>query len=170
MLSFDIRSLETRAVQVDGALEPDDPVWSEGDVRPSEALAVTGRLSSAGEGRFYFSGRIVGSIELPCRLCLEDVESPVEEEVHFLLAETGAEEADDPDVFLYDPSARMLDLRAAVRETWILTAPAFVQCSESCKGLCAVCGTNLNESSCSCTPTKADTRWDALLKQKSDAH
>ncbi len=170
MLSFDIRSLETKAVQVDGSLEPDDPVWEERDTRPSEPVAVKGRLSSAGDGRFYFSGRIAGGLELPCRLCLLDVEVPVEEEVHFLLAETGAEEAEDPDVFLYEPSARMLDLRAAVRETWLLTAPAFVQCTEECKGLCAVCGTNLNESSCNCAPTKADTRWDALLKHQSDAH
>lgn len=170
MLSFDIRSLETKAVQVDGSLEPDDPVWQEGDTRPSEAIRVTGRLSSAGEGRFYLSGRIEGRLGLPCRRCLEDVDVPVEDDVHFLLAETGAEEADDPDVFLYDPSARMLDLRAAVRETWLITAPAFVQCREDCRGLCATCGTNLNESACDCTPTKADTRWGTLLKHQSDAH
>jgi uncharacterized protein len=169
MLSFDIRSLETKAVQVDGALEPDDPIWEEGDTRPSEPLRVAGRLSSAGDGRFYFSGRMVGRLELACRRCLEPVDVPVEDEVHFLLAETGAEEADDPDVFLYDPAARNLDLRAAVRETWIITAPAFVQCREDCKGLCATCGTNLNDSACDCTPKKADTRWDALLKHQSDA-
>jgi uncharacterized protein len=170
MLSFDIRLLETKAAQVDGSLEPDDPVWEEGDTRPSGPLRVTGRLSSAGDGRFYLSGRIAGRLELACRLCLEDVEVPVEDDVHFLLAETGAEEAEDPDVFLYDPSTRMLDLRSAVRETWLVTAPAFVQCSEDCKGLCATCGTNLNESTCDCTPRKADTRWDALLKHQSDAH
>src|SRR3954468_22093468 len=100
MLSFDLRSLETKAVHVDGALDPDDPIWEEADVRPSEPIRVTGRLSSAGEGRFYFSGRIEGKLTLPCRLCLEDVDVDVDEEVHFILAETGAEEADDPDVFL----------------------------------------------------------------------
>lgn len=170
MLSFDIRLLETKAAQVDGSLQPDDPIWEEGDMRPSEALRVTGRLSSAGDGRFYFSGRFAGRLDRPCRLCLEEVDVPVEDEVHFLLAETGAEEADDPDVFLYDPSARLLDLRAAVRETWIITAPAFVQCREDCRGLCATCGTNLNESACDCAPIKADTRWGALLKHQSDAH
>ena len=68
MLSFDIRSLETKAVQVDGSIQPDDPIWEEGDVRPSEPVRVTGRLSSAGEGRFYFTGRIDGGIVLPCRV------------------------------------------------------------------------------------------------------
>ncbi|MFL5488595.1 MAG: YceD family protein [Gemmatimonadaceae bacterium] len=157
-------------MHVDGALQPDDPIWEEADVRPSEPIRVTGRLSSAGEGRFYFTGRIEGQVELPCRLCLENVEVEVDEEVHFLLAEIGADEAEDPDVFLYDPNSRMLDLRGAVRETWLLTAPAFVQCREDCKGLCPTCGTNLNESTCSCTPTKTDSRWDALLNHQSKSH
>ena len=170
MLSFDLRSLETKAVQVDGSLRPDDPIWEEGDTLPSEPIRVTGRLSSAGEGRFYFSGRIESRVEMPCRLCLEDVEADVEDDVHFLLAETGADEADDPDVFLYDPNARNIDLRAAIRETWLLTVPAYVQCRDDCKGLCATCGTNLNENTCNCTPTKTDSRWDALLKHESDAH
>ena len=170
MLSFDLRSLETKAVQVDGSIQPDDPIWEEGDSRPTEPVRATGRLSSAGEGRFYFAGRMTGGMHLPCRLCLEEVDVDVDEEVHFLLAEIGADEADDPDVFLYDPGARMLDLRPAVRETWLLTAPAYVQCREDCKGLCATCGTNLNESSCNCAPTKTESRWDALLKHQSKSH
>jgi len=170
MLSFDIRSLETKAVHVDGLIPPDDPIWEDGDILPSKPISVTGRLSSAGEGRFYFTGRIEGRIQLPCRLCLEEVEVGTAENVHLLLAGIGAEEADDPDVFLYDPNARTLDLRPAVRETWLLTVPAYAQCREDCKGLCATCGTNLNESTCDCAPTKTDSRWDALLKQQSKSH
>jgi uncharacterized protein len=170
MLSFDLRSLETKAVQVDGSLQPDDPIWEESDAKPAEPIRVTGRLSTAGEGRFYFSGRVQARTEMSCRLCLEDVDVEVDEEVHFLMAETGADEADDPDVFLYDPNARNLDLRSAIRETWLLTAPAFVQCKDDCKGLCATCGTNLNEMTCNCTPTKTDSRWNALLKHQTDAH
>jgi len=170
MLSFDLRSLETKAVQVDGSVEPDDPIWEEGDNRPTDPIWVTGRLSSAGDGRFYFTGRMVGRFELPCRRCLEPVNVEVSEDVHFLLAEIGAEEADDPEVFLFDPNARLLDLRAAVRETWLLTAPAYVQCTDDCKGLCATCGTNLNESTCSCTPTSTDSRWGALLRHQGDPH
>jgi uncharacterized protein len=170
MLSFDIRSLETKAVHVDGSIKPDDSVWEEVDARPSGPIRVTGRLSSAGEGRFYFTGRIVGEVEMPCRLCLEQVEVEVDEDVHLLLAELGAEEADDPDVFLYDPNERMLDLRPAIRETWLLSAPAYAQCREDCKGLCPTCGTNLNESTCNCTTTTTDSRWDALLKHKSKSH
>ena len=60
MLSFDLRSLESKAVQVDDYLDPDDPVWKEGDPRPAEPVHVTGRLSPAGAGRFYWHGRLEG--------------------------------------------------------------------------------------------------------------
>ena len=106
---------------------------------------------------------------MPCRLCLEDVNVAVRDEVHFILAEADADEADDPDVFVYDPNLHELDLRPAIRENWLLIAPAFVQCSEDCKGLCASCGENLNEGSCDCAPVKGDSRWDALLPLRSDS-
>ena len=170
MLSFDIRSLETKAAQVDGSLAPDDPIWEKGDTRPAEPILVTGRLSSASEGRFYFTGRMEGRVQLPCRLCLEEVDVEVDEDIHFLLAGIGAEEADDPEVFLYDPNAISIDLRPSVRETWLLSVPQFVQCSEDCKGLCPNCGTNLNESACNCSTTETDPRWDALRKQQSKTH
>ena len=137
---------------------------------PAEPIRITGRLSSASEGRFYFTGRMEGRVQLPCRLCLEEVSVEVDEEIHFLLAGIGAEEADDPEVFLYDPNAITIDLRPAVRETWLLSAPAYVQCRENCKGLCATCGTNLNESICNCSKTETDPRWDALRKHQSKAH
>ena len=60
MLSFDLRALEARAAVVDGALEPTDPVWDADDPRPLGPLRVTGRLSSAGAGHFYFTGHVEG--------------------------------------------------------------------------------------------------------------
>jgi uncharacterized protein len=169
MLSFDIRSLESKAEQVNGSLSPDDDVWEEGDARPAKPIGVSGRLSSANEGRFYFSGRLTGEVAMPCRRCLEDVAVEVDDEVHFIFAEKGADEADDPDVYTYDPNARELDLRPAVRESWLLIAPAYAQCREDCKGLCPSCGQNLNEGACDCAPAKTDSRWDALLSLKSDS-
>ena len=164
MLSFDLRSLETTAARVDADLAPDDPIWEEADSKPDEPVHVEGRLSAAGDGKFYFSGHIRGSVEMPCRRCLEPVRASVSEEAHFIFAESGSEEAEDPDVYLFDPHAQKLDIRPAVRESWLLSAPAFLECREDCKGLCATCGTDLNKGSCSCVPVSTDSRWDALRK------
>lgn len=164
MLCVDIRSLESGAVQVDAELSAGDPVWDAGDVRPVHAVRVRGRLAPAGaDGRFYFSGHISGSAALECRRCLGDVTVGVDEEVHFLVAPEGDPAADDdPDVFLYDQSAPELDLRPAVRESWLLEVPGFVECSADCRGLCPRCGANLNQGGCDCAPEAADPRWDAL--------
>ncbi|MFO7937414.1 MAG: DUF177 domain-containing protein [Kiritimatiellia bacterium] len=54
------------------------------------------------------------------------------------------------------------DLTDAIREAIILNLPAYPRCSETCKGLCGVCGVNLNESSCNCNAESGDMRWSAL--------
>ena len=43
-----------------------------------------------------------------------------------------------------------LDLTALVREDLLLALPAKFLCREDCKGLCPVCGANLNEKDCGC--------------------
>ncbi|MBI2795964.1 MAG: DUF177 domain-containing protein [Gemmatimonadetes bacterium] len=161
MLSFDIRSIETRAIDVEGDLDATDPVWEEGDNRPDAAVRVTGRLQSAGVGRFYFSGQVSGSVSGECRRCLAPVSAAVSEETHVFFADAGADETDDPDVYVLDPRNPELDLRPAMREQWLLAVPAWHLCRDDCKGLCPTCGADLNAGPCDCTPA-ADPRWAAL--------
>ena len=164
MLSFDIRSLETHAAVVDERLPASDPVWEEGDPKPSDSVHVTGRLSVAGPGRFYWHGRIEGDVALECSRCLSDASAHVSDEAHLIFAESGAEEIDDPDVFRLDPKDPELDLRPAIREEWLLAAPSFAVCRDDCKGLCPRCGKDLNTGPCDCEDKSADPRWDALRK------
>jgi len=167
MLSYDVRSITSHAVPVDGELGADDPIWEEGDARPADAIHVTGRLSAAGSGRVYFSGHLDGTVAGECRRCLTDVEAPVDEDVHLIFADAGDEEADDPDVYRMDPRSPELDLRPAIREQWLVAAPAFLQCREDCKGLCPTCGADLNLGACDCAPV-TDARWDALRSARRD--
>lgn len=162
MLCFDIRSLEARAESVDGWLVANDPVWEEGDSRPVETgVHVTGRLSAAGHGRFYFSGRFEGTAATECRRCLTSVHKQVADDVQLLFAESGVEDADEDDVVLIPAGDRELDLRPAVREEWLLAVPGFALCREECQGLCPTCGADRNTGSCTCSQP-SDPRWDAL--------
>ena len=169
MLSIDIRALESRAVQVAGELPADDPVWQEGDPLPEDSVTVTGRLSTAGPGRYYFTGRLEGTALGECRRCLVEVRTDVSEEVHLFFMETGVEGAeDDAETYLIDPRAHAIDLRPAIREHWLLGVPAYAECREDCKGLCPTCGADLNAGPCACA-RDADSRWDALRKLRSNA-
>lgn len=169
MLSFDVRTLDSKAVQVEGDLRADDPVWGENDTRPVDSVHVEGRLSAAGDDRIYFRGRIAGTVNLECRRCLVDVSVPVEEELHLLFVPSGdATAEDDPDVFKYDPGLGELDLTPAVRESWLLEVPAFAECREDCKGLCPSCGADLNAGACECAPAATDARWEGLRNVRGD--
>ena len=161
MLSFDRSSVETKAVRVDGKLASDDPVWLENDLKPAGDLIVTGRLSSAGEDKFYFSGHMSGEVDQECRRCLGPARVKVDEELHLLFADANDEESDESDVYMLEPRATTIDLRQALREQWLLAAPGFALCRDDCKGLCPRCGADLNLGPCNCEPV-VDPRWAAL--------
>jgi uncharacterized protein len=167
MLQFDIRSVETKAVQVDAELSPDDEIWQQGDLVPSGPLRVTGRLSAAGAGKFYWHGKVSGDVTMPCRRCLADATAHVQDEAHVIFAEADSEETEDPDVYVLEERSNRIDLRPAVREQWMLNVPSFVECRADCKGICPTCGKDLNEGPCEC-PQSRDSRWDALrgMQQK----
>lgn len=168
MLSFDIGALQEHAARVDGFLAGDDPLWQEGDPQPASPVHATGRLSKAGSGRYYWSGRIEGTVAGACRRCLTALSAPVREDVHFIFAETDDAEAEDPDVFTLPPGAHHVDLRPAIREQWLLSAPSFALCRDDCKGLCPQCGADLNAGECACQP-EPDSRWEALRKLRGEA-
>jgi len=44
-----------------------------------------------------------------------------------------------------------IDLNPDIREEIILDYPIRALCKEDCKGICPVCGTNLNEKKCDCS-------------------
>jgi uncharacterized protein len=150
MLAFSIRALAQGAVQVEADLPSDDSVWMEGDVRPVGNVRVTGRISGAGTGRFYFSGAFHGTAAGECRRCLTPVEFLVQNEAHLLFADADDENADEPDIYPLGELGTMLDLRPAIREQWLLDASGLPLCRPDCLGFCATCGADLNAGPCAC--------------------
>lgn len=157
MLSFSIQTLSQGAVQVEGDLSPTDAVWLEHDVLPVSPVRVTGRLSGAGAGRYYFSGAFHGTASGECRRCLTPVEFVVQNEMHLIFADADDENADEPDIYPLGDLGTVLDLRPAVREQWLLDASGLPLCRPDCKGLCPTCGAELNAGPCGCQAAPAAT-------------
>lgn len=169
MLSVDLRSLDGQSVTLEGSIDPDDAIWLEGDVRPSSPVTVHGRLSSAGDGRYYFTGEFDGSAVGECTRCLIEVSVRAGDSIQCLFVSSDEDGLDDdPDVFLLDAKSRTIDVRPAVREGWILAVPPFVLCRDDCKGLCPTCGVDRNVTACSCA-SMADARWAALPERATDS-
>ncbi len=67
------------------------------------------------------------------------------------------------------PGQSVIDIADDVRQTLLLAVPLKLLCSESCRGLCPTCGTNLNDGACSCKDQMDDPRWEILRKFQSNA-
>jgi uncharacterized protein len=55
-----------------------------------------------------------------------------------------------------------LDLREALRQYTLTGQPMKPLCIEDCRGICPNCGSDNNESSCSCSEGAMDPRWVPL--------
>jgi uncharacterized protein len=84
----------------------------------------------------------------------EDVKAP----------NAGSFEAVEADEDVY--RGKEIDLDPIVREQIVLAMPGYPLCKESCKGLCPVCGGNLNERECGCERRVPDPRLAGLAKFK----
>ena len=165
MLEVDLRNVARGPVETRGVLAADDPVLQGTEAVLARPIEVTGRLQAAGEGRFYWHGRLQTTVAAECRRCLASVSVPLAVQIGALFSqEPGA--ADDPDTYAVAHDAVAIDVRGAVREELILALPRYVLCREECRGLCPRCGKDLNAGPCGCTDTPADARWSALAALK----
>jgi uncharacterized protein len=58
---------------------------------------------------------------------------------------------------------KTIDLDPIIREQVLLALPMQVVCREDCRGLCGMCGQDLNEAACGCESKRIDPRL-AVLK------
>ncbi|NLW56694.1 MAG: DUF177 domain-containing protein [Firmicutes bacterium] len=113
--------------------------------------------------RFQVSGRLTGNYELSCDRCLEKVRLPMDTELFALYY---------PDGDHFPPEEGLaytgdeLDLTPLLLEAINLKLPMKNVCSLDCKGLCPVCGIDLNTHTCNCQKEAFDPRLAGLLKWK----
>jgi len=167
MLRIGLAAVEQGPVETSGSVAVHDPLLADLEFRLDQPVAVSGQVSAAGPGAYYWQGRLETGVTLACRRCLAPVHRPVGADIGLLFTEDQSA-ADDPSVVVITPRSRTLDLAPALREELIFAVPEFVLCREDCRGLCPRCGADLNQGPCGCGPEAPDPRWAGLaeLKQK----
>lgn len=102
-------------------------------------------------------------LSAPCDRCLKEVEVPFsihfEKEIDF--SESGEERAEDLDETCYITDYD-LDIDRLIREEILLDFPMKILCREDCKGICRVCGADLNQGECGCDRTEPDPRMSVI--------
>ena len=118
----------------------------------------------------WLSARLSTYFDCECSRCAGEMEQLVQmdiEEEYLPEADvsTGAilNIPDDMADNFYIDRTHMLDLSEAVRQYFGFSMPFKPICREDCKGLCLTCGTDLNETECSCDMVIRDPRWGPLL-------
>lgn len=126
----------------------------------SEPVSINGRLYRLEDDVVFFSGSFSTTISTLCNRCLEPVTEEIDYDFDEVVFAEGREEDYD---LVIEPIGEGFDLEEFVVNLLQLKLPLTFLCDEECKGLCPVCGTNLNTSECSCKEEKIDDRF-AMLK------
>ncbi|SKA92275.1 uncharacterized protein SAMN05443428_11233 [Caloramator quimbayensis] len=108
-------------------------------------------------GLIKVKGTISTSIKAQCSRCLETFNY----ELNIDYDEIFSKAHEDEDTYSYDGNT--IDLSNMVIDNIILSMPIKFLCSEDCKGLCSICGKNLNTGKCNCEKGEIDPRL-AVLK------
>ncbi|MBR6737988.1 MAG: DUF177 domain-containing protein [Clostridia bacterium] len=106
-------------------------------------VCVTGTLALHGDD-VYVDGTVSCKIVGECARCLKSAEYNFSSNFSVVYAT----ERQDEDDYLY--TRGLVDLTPAVNDVLLTDFPTVIYCKENCKGICPVCGQDLNESSCDC--------------------
>lgn len=119
---------------------------------------------------YILTGNLNIAIKDSCDRCLKDFTEDVEEKILIEIvkennSDTEAEEIElkDEDMGLYFVNEEYIDMEEIISQEAVLLRPIKRLCDQECKGLCPICGINLNHDTCSCEQEK-DDRWADLKK------
>jgi len=124
--------------------------------------------------QFRLAGHTRTTLELPCSRCLEPLTIPVDlpfdlrYQPHTANAGEGEREIEEDDLSTAFYENDEIDLEQLMREQFYLALPMKPLCSDTCRGLCPVCGTNLNRGTCECKRGWDDPRLAPLRQLKSN--
>ena len=167
MLTLDLSKIRTAHERFEQTYRP-EALAADGD-----AFCIVGPVSlqfdvQKDKEQFRLIGTLAAALELPCSRCLEPFSWPVDATLdvryqpHVFNAGEGEREIEEDDLAtaFYDDAS--IDLGHLMREQFYLSLPMKPLCTDACRGLCPVCGVNLNRESCGCNTLWEDPRLAAL--------
>ncbi len=134
------------------------------EIRLIKPITVKGHLYRADQS-ILFSGSFDTVIQTECCRCLEEFSTDISFSFDEIVFGETQEESND---IIADLDDNLLELEGFMEKLLILKLPMKFLCDNECKGLCSQCGTNLNNSECSCEKEDIDIRLiklRELLKQ-----
>jgi uncharacterized protein len=162
-----LEELELHPVVVSKTYAPGTLDYHGADFRQVAPLKVDAVAELVGS-EIRILGRLGTRLDACCDRCLTSVAIPVEQDFDLFyrpLSTIAREEEvevpeDELEVGFF--SGDGIELADVVTEQVILSVPMKVVCQTDCRGLCPVCGANLNLGKCGCVPTKETSPFSFL--------
>ncbi len=108
--------------------------------------------------------RVLCEYKTHCARCAKDLSKTFDINAEYGVAKKVNEESTD---YVEAPNG-MLDVGELARTVFLLSLPSRVLCKEDCRGLCPMCGRDLNEGACSCNPDAFARKGLSALKKLLD--
>jgi len=99
-----------------------------------------------------------------CDCCLKEFDSVIDLQLEQIYKTGSVNQDTGEEIIALPVDAIEIDFTDILNEMIILNHPIKKLCKEDCKGICAGCGTDLNENECQCSEAVNDARWDELRK------
>lgn len=161
---------EGQQKQLAFSVAPDLLTVADGAVNFPTPLQGTAVAWNTSDG-LYVQFEVSGEVELTCDRCLTRYLQPLALKFSELFREgqhpegsDSTEPIDDEGQLVTYFQGDQLDLTEAIRQHVLLGLPIKAVCQSDCQGLCPTCGTNLNETPCTCERESLDPRL-SVLKQ-----
>tara|TARA_Y100000590_G_scaffold457720_1_gene610926 strand:- start:1106 stop:1618 length:513 start_codon:yes stop_codon:yes gene_type:complete len=137
------------------------------DISNCDKIPVTLHISRSGTTASV-DGELTAKSHLQCDRCLESFDRKIRGELKIVVTENPgmATGTADSDIIVFPTGTDKLDISSLLRDAIVLERPMKEVCDEKCKGLCAECGVNLNQSDCGCQDEGFDERWAPLKEIK----
>lgn len=119
-------------------------------------------ISNAGEG-LVATGRVSALVKAVCSRCLRDFETTIEGEIEGFYVRPGDHAPEEEEAGAVDRN-EAIDIAPALVAALTVEAPFAPLHDEACKGLCPVCGADLNETSCNCADKPDESHPFAALR------
>ena len=131
-----------------------------GDPVRFDGVNVTGEYFCTGDSRISLRASVEADVHTRCSRCLDPVQETLRAEIDALYARQP--DPEDPDLYAFE--AHALRLEDAAKDALLLALPLQFFCKPDCKGLCPVCGGNLNHHTCTCQEGNVVTGPFSALK------
>ena len=133
---------------------------ADGERPAPQPLAVRGSVFSR-HGAVTLEFCITGVLTLRCDRCASEYELPVSCPFSAMVSADSEQEESEK---LVVAQGNVLDIGELAQMALLLWMPTKQLCREDCRGLCPICGENLNEGECGCDRRRVDPRLEGLKK------